>query len=86
MAHPNVALNVKGWSASEPKRLHVGIDQGLVHGVIHPQGPLKLRDEFLVHGTPVMIYQLDLFVRPVVGLKRIDKTVHSVQMKLDTFM
>ena len=69
MAHPNVALDVERRCPCKPKRLHVGVDQGLVHGIVHSQCPLELGDQLSVHGTPMVVDKLDLFVRPVVCLE-----------------
>ena len=41
MAHANVALDVERGGAREPERLHVGVDQGIVHVVRHAPGALE---------------------------------------------
>ncbi len=54
MAHPNVALDVEGWSPGEPEGLHVGVDHRLVHGVPLGQGALELWDQLVILGTSEM--------------------------------
>ena len=58
----------------------MGVNQGLVHGVVHPQSPLKLGDEFGVDGAPVVVNQLDLFVGSVVRVAVVDDDVKPVPL------
>ena len=51
MTHPDVALNVEGRGPGEPERLHVGVDDSLVHGVSLGPGSLELGYQLLVHRT-----------------------------------
>lgn len=78
MAHPDVALDVEGRRAREPERLHVGVDDGLVHGAVHAPRALEARDELLVHGAAVVVDQLDLLVSPVVRVAVVHHDVEPV--------
>ena len=52
VAHADIALDIEGGSPGEPERLHVGVDDSLVHGVPLRPGALELGDELVVLGTP----------------------------------
>lgn len=78
MAHPDVALDVQRRSPRKSERLHVCVDERLVHGVGHSPGTLEPTDELLVDGTAVMVDQLDLLVGSVVRIAVVHNDVEAV--------
>ena len=78
MTHPDVALNVQRRRAREPERLHVRVDDRLVHGAVHPAPALELRDQLLVNGAAMVVDQLDALVGAVVGVAVVHNDIETL--------
>jgi hypothetical protein len=78
MAHSDVALDIQCWCSSEPKSLHVGVDQGVIHVVGHAPSSLKLADEFIIYRAAMVVNQLDLFVGTVMSITVVNDNIKPV--------
>lgn len=77
MAHPDVALDVQGWRAGEPERLHVREHLSLEEATLRP-GAAESADQFIIDGASVLIDQLDSLVSAVVRVAIVDDDVETV--------
>lgn len=77
MTHPDIALDVQGRRTGEPERLHVGEHLGLEQAAFRPGTP-ESADQFIIHGTAVLIDQLDPLVAAVVRVAIVHDDVETI--------
>lgn len=77
MAHAYIALNVQRRRTRKAESFHICIHLRLEHTRVRPGAP-KARDELVVHGTALMINQLNALISAIVRIAIIHHYIEAV--------
>lgn len=77
MAHAHIALNIQRRRSGEAEGFHIRIDLSLKDARIRP-GASEARDELVVHGTALLIDQLNALVGPVVRIAIVHHNIKAI--------